>query len=79
MDEGLIKQQAARALGAQIHGNQYAAAREKAQTIVDNMAKTHERELAGWNYLRRVMKDVPPSDEEEVALWELVCRMRLRY
>jgi hypothetical protein len=52
------------------------AQRENAQTIVANMVKQHERELAAWNYLQLVMAKEPPDATEEAALWELLGRAR---
>lgn len=72
------KQQAAQGLLAGI-GNQsmgMMAARESTQTIVDNMIKQHSRELSGWSWLKTAMEKVPPSSDEETALWDLVCRAR---
>lgn len=76
MDDGLIKQQTAQALGGQILGNQLGASREKAQTIVKNMAARHESQLMAWRWLNRAMENMPPSDAEEAALWELISRVR---
>lgn len=73
MDEAL-GQQAAQGL---IYGNQASpAAREKAQTIVKNMAARHESQLMAWKWLNRAMENMPPSEAEEVSLWELISRVR---
>jgi hypothetical protein len=53
-----------------------AAAREKAQTIVKNMAARHEAQLLAWTWLNRAMVNMPPSDAEEAALWDLISRIR---
>lgn len=50
--------------------------REKAQTIVADMVKRHERELAGWNWLQLAMAKEPPDVAEEAALWEILGRAR---
>lgn len=56
--------------------SEYAAAREKAQTIVSNLVREHERELAGWNYLQLVMAKEPPNSAEEAALHVIFSRAR---
>jgi hypothetical protein len=50
--------------------------RDRVQTIVANMVKQHERELAAWNYLQLAMGKIPPDEAEEEALWELLGRAR---
>ena len=50
--------------------------REKAQTIVARQVETHQRELAGWNYLQLAMAKEPPDAAEEAALWEILSRAR---
>lgn len=72
MDDGLISKQSAQ----MAMGNICGPAREKAQTIVKNMASRHESQLMAWQWLNRAMESMPPSDAEEAALWELVSRMR---
>ncbi len=56
--------------------NEYAAARESAQTIVASQVKNLNRELTAWRYLETVMQVNPPTSDEEAALWDLVCRAR---
>ena len=74
MDDGLISQQQPQlAMGNSILGG---PAREKAQTIVENMAARHESQLLAWKWLKQAMKAIPPTDAEEAALWELVSRVR---
>lgn len=53
-----------------------AASREMAQTIVKNMAARHEAQLMAWKWLNRAMENMPPSEAEEAALWELISRVR---
>jgi hypothetical protein len=62
--------------GANLMNQAQCAQRENAQTIVANMVKQHERELAAWNYLQLVMAKEPPDATEEAALWELLGRAR---
>lgn len=50
--------------------------REKAQTIIADMVKKHESELAAWNYLQLVTSEHPPDAVEEAALWEMLGRIR---
>lgn len=59
-----------------IGANQYAACRESAATIVANELKKHEREAAAWRWIDAAMVTHPPSDTEEAALWDLLCRAR---
>jgi hypothetical protein len=70
--QGLAGANIASGLSAQ----QYAAARESAQTIVENMMKLHQKEFAAWSWLRRAMEQLPPNKEEEAALWDVVGRAR---
>lgn len=59
-------------LGAQ----QYAAARESAQTIARNEMQKHEKEAAAWRWLDAAMVTHAPTKEEEAALWDVFCRAR---
>lgn len=61
-----------KALGAQ----QYAAARESAQTIARSQLKSHEKEAAAWRWLDAAMGIHKPSEEEEAALFDLLIRAR---
>jgi hypothetical protein len=62
----------AKALTAQ----QYAGARESAQSIVRSEMNKHEKEAAAWRWLDAAMVAHSPTKEEEVALWDLFCRAR---
>lgn len=62
----------AKALCAQ----QYAGARESAQTIVRNELQKHEKEAAAWRWLDAAMVAHGPTTEEEAALFDLLCRVR---
>lgn len=71
-DELILKQQGPIA----ISNSMTSPAREKAQTIVKNMASRHESQLLAWRWLNRAMENMPPSDAEEAALWELISHVR---
>lgn len=62
----------AKALSAE----QYAGARESAQTIARNEMHKHEKEAAAWRWLDAAMVAHAPTKEEEAALWDLFCRAR---
>jgi hypothetical protein len=56
--------------------DQYAAQREAASVIARSQVELHSRELAGWSYIARVLKELPPDVEEEAALWNMLGRSR---
>lgn len=64
------------ALNKGLSAGQYAAARESAQTIVKNQLRSHEREAAAWRWLDAALEVKKPTEEEEAALWDLLCRAR---
>jgi hypothetical protein len=74
MNEGLAK--GIESAGLNSPSNQYAAARESAQTIARNQLKTHEGEAAAWRWLDAAMEVHKPSADEEAGLWNLLCRAR---
>ena len=54
-------------------------ARDKAQTVVNDLVTLHERELAGWNWLQLAMAKEPPDAQEEAALYEILSRARREF
>jgi hypothetical protein len=64
------------AAGNALSADQYAACRESAQTITRNELKKHEREAAAWRWIDAAMEAHKPTEEEEAALWDLLCRAR---
>lgn len=56
--------------------DQYACARESAQTIARNEMQKHEKEAAAWRWLDAAMHCHAPTKDEESALWDLLCRAR---
>jgi hypothetical protein len=56
--------------------DQYQAQREPAAAIARSQVELHSRELAGWSYIARVLKELPPDVEEEAALWNMLGRSR---
>jgi hypothetical protein len=58
------------------NADQYAALREPAAAIARSQVELHSRELAGWHYIERAMKEVPPDGDEEEAVWNLLSRAR---
>lgn len=62
-----------------LSASQYAACREKAQTIVGTELQRHEREAAAWRWLGIAMETCKPTETEEAALWDLLCRARREF
>lgn len=50
--------------------------REKAQTIAASEFKRLNDRALAWGYLSTVMDQLPPSDVQEAALWDLLCSVR---
>lgn len=67
---------AGQGLAKALSAEQYAAARESAQTIVKGQLQVHERAAAAWRWLDAAMEIHKPTTEEESALWDLLSRAR---
>jgi hypothetical protein len=61
---------------AHVHRPHRRVALESAAAIARSQVELHSRELAGWSYIARVLKELPPDVEEEAALWNMLGRSR---